>query len=132
MRNTLVKFGSYLLIFATAVCCEDILEVPDISKETVTLLAPKNNTTVEDSQVTLSWTEVAEADAYLVQLATPNFENASQLLLDSLVVVDSTFVAPRVTKTLDNNMYEWRVRAANSGYQTEYSSGNFSVEASEN
>ncbi len=107
--------------------CEDIVEVPDISNAQVNLLAPQSNAVVTNSVVTFTWEEVEDADDYQLQIATPDFENAVQIVLDSIIVIDSTFVGPRGIQQLSNGNYEWRVRARNSGYNTEYSRNAFSV-----
>ncbi|MEM9001146.1 MAG: hypothetical protein AAGB24_12855 [Bacteroidota bacterium] len=107
--------------------CEDIIEVPDISNQQVELLAPTQGSVVTDSLVNFNWNGVDDAESYLVQIATPDFENAVQLVLDSVVVIDSTFIGTRISKELGNNAYEWRVRAQNSDFETVFSANSFSV-----
>lgn len=130
MRNTisLIVIGC-LAVFLTS-ACEDIVEVPDISNQQVGLLAPLNATVVTVSAVSFSWTEVEDADAYTMQLAIPDFENAAQILLDSTIVVDSTFVGTRIIDTLPDGSFEWRVKASNSGFETAYSRSAFTVDTS--
>ncbi|MBD1261977.1 hypothetical protein HZY62_15345 [Maribacter polysiphoniae] len=126
MRNILKIMFCTLLVVSMG-SCEDILEVVDISDEPVVLLAPAEGVIVTDSLVSFNWNGIDEADAYLIQVATPSFENASQILLDSVMVIDSTFQGTRISKVLSNNDYQWRVQAYNSGYQTEFSTHTFSV-----
>lgn len=116
----------FLLIVLTA--CEDIFEVTDISNEQVQLLAPINESVVTDSIVNFNWNGVEEADAYLVQIATPDFENASQFVMDTVISVDSTFIGNRISKRLLDNTYQWRVQAQNSGFSTEFSTNGFTVQ----
>ena len=128
MRNIL-----YIAFILIGLCsCEDIIEVTDISDQQITLLAPLDNTVVNDSVVNFNWNGVDEAESYLIQVARPNFANASQLVLDSIVVIDSSFVGTRISKTLTNSAYEWRVKALNSDFETDFSLSGFSVEASNN
>ncbi len=110
--------------------CEELLEVTDISDEKVTLLAPSDSTVVVQSDVNFSWDPVFEASEYHIQVAAPSFENAAQIVLDSMVVLDSTFLSTRVTKILVDSDYEWRVKAMNSAYETEYSNSAFTVDTS--
>lgn len=124
MRKT-IRLAVFSILCLTS--CEDILEVPDISNEQVGLLAPSQGSTVTDSTVHFNWDSVMGTDAYLVQIANPSFENANQFVLDTLVVVDSTFVGSRITKTLSNGDYEWRVKAQNSAFDTEFSTSGFTV-----
>ncbi|GAB1856642.1 hypothetical protein MHTCC0001_14770 [Flavobacteriaceae bacterium MHTCC 0001] len=103
--------------------CDDIIEVTDISQETVELLAPTDSAVVTTDAVTFTWEPVGDAETYKLQLATPSFASASQIVLDS-TVIKTTF-----TKTLANGNYEWRLRAENSAYTTQYFSNAFSVDA---
>ena len=130
MRIPKVIVGTLILIFS--ISCEDILEVTDISDDTVQLLAPSDSSIVAQTNVTFSWSEVFEANQYHVQVATPNFENAAQIVFDSVVALDSTFLGTRITKTLTDSEYEWRVKAMNSGYETDFSASSFSVNTSSN
>ena len=108
--------------------CEEIFEVTDISNEQVQLLAPTNESIVTDSIVNFNWNGVDEADAYLVQIATPDFENAAQFVLDTLITIDSTFVGNRISKKLLDNTYQWRVQGQNSMFSTAFSSNTFTVQ----
>jgi len=124
--RTLFILAACILFLAS---CEDILEVPDISGQEVELVAPLNGTVVNQNLVNFTWNGVADADAYLIQVATPNFAEASQVLLDSIVVLDSTFLGTQASKSLLNSTYEWRVKAVNSAFETDFSQGAFSVQA---
>lgn len=130
MRITKAIFGIVLLIFISS--CEDLLEVADISEETVQLLAPSDSTTVAQNMVNFSWNGVYEATQYHIQVASPNFENAAQIIIDSVIVIDSTFLGTRITKSLANSQYEWRVKAMNSDFETDFSSSLFNVDTSSN
>jgi len=121
------------VVFSTSFSsCEDLLEVPDISEESVELLAPSDSTIVVQSNVNFTWNEVFEATQYHVQVAAPSFENAAQIVVDTLLVVDSVYVGPNFKRVLVDSEYEWRVRAQNSAYETEFTTSKFSVETSGN
>lgn len=122
-----IKILIFILLPLLIIGCEEILEVPDISGEEVQLLAPSDSTVVGESEVGFSWNGIQDADAYLIQVARPVFNNASQLVLDSIIVVDSTFKGTRASKVLTDSDYEWRVKAMNSGYETPFSSNTFKV-----
>ena len=109
-----------LVLLATFLSCEAIF-IEDISDRTVVLLAPTNNTEVTNGDVIFTWHSVEDAEMYQIQIATPNFQNASQFLLDSLITTTS-FI-----KDLEIRDYEWRVKASNSDYSTEYSTNAFIV-----
>ena len=101
--------------------CDDIIEVVDISNETVTILAPKDQVVLQASNVTFSWEPVQDAEMYHVQVATPSFDGASQIVLDTMVTKTN------ITKTLEVNDYEWRISAQNSDYATVYVTQGFSI-----
>jgi len=103
------------------ISCEEILLVPDISKEEVVLTAPANNVTLSFSGVTLSWEPVENADKYHLQIATPNFDAAQKIVLDTIITKSS------YTQQLNVGKYEWKVKAINSAYETTYSSRMFEV-----
>ena len=122
----------FILTIVVLYSCEELLEVPDISGEEVMLLAPTDSTEVLQANVNFTWNEVFEATSYHVQVAQPSFLAASQIVVDTLVVVDSAYVGTRFTKILINNGYEWRVKALNSDFETEYTTHSFTVKTSGN
>jgi uncharacterized protein YegP (UPF0339 family) len=114
------KYLLILLILCFA-SCEEILLVPDISKEEVVLVSPGNNVTLSSSGVTLSWNPVENADKYQLQIATPGFEAPLQIVVDTIVTKNS------FTQQLNIGKYEWRVKAVNSGYETAYATRSFEI-----
>lgn len=116
------KIVLFILVSCLLYTCDDIIEVEDISGETISILAPVNNSVLDEGSVIFSWNEVQDATEYRLQLATPSFENASQILLDSTVSVTN------FSKVLETGDYQWRVRAENSEFQTNYSIQNFTIE----
>ncbi len=115
MKKLLI-FG-FLSIFA----CNDIIEVTDISEETVSVLAPANGVTLDEGDIAFTWNSIEDADDYNVQIATPSFEAATQIVTDS--IVSETLLSI----SLDEGDYEWRVRAENSGYETVYTTQSFTL-----
>jgi hypothetical protein len=119
-----MKNFKYILMFfvlVSIVACEEVLFEQDISEESVTLIAPSNNTEIEANSVRFNWTRVEGATDYEIQIATPNFANANQLVLNT--ITDSTFYQVQLIE----NDYEWRIRGHNSGYATPFSSAKFKV-----
>lgn len=93
----------------------------DISNENVVLLAPSDNVEVALNSLIFDWQEIEDATHYEIQIATPDFENTQQLLLN---VIDTiTFYE----QTLAVGEYQWRVKAKNSSYETAYTTASFSV-----
>lgn len=128
MRTFLSSIAITLLLCFSS--CEDLLEVPDISDERVQLLAPSDSTVVVQTSVNFTWNEVYEATQYHIQVAAPSFENAAQIVVDTLIVIDSLYAGPNLKRTLGDSDYEWRVKAMNNAYETEFSLNGFSVNTS--
>lgn len=112
----------FTLLGLCFICCDDITEVEDISDIEMVVLAPSNNVVLNNTQVTFTWESIEEVDSYHIQVATPSFEEAKQ------VVVDSSFTITSYSKILTSGDYQWRVRAENSGYTTNYKTQSFSIE----
>jgi type III secretory pathway lipoprotein EscJ len=100
--------------------CEAVF-VEDISGGAIEILAPLENTSVTAGNITFFWESLDSAESYKVQIATPSFESASQILLDS-TLTDLT-----IEKDLVSGNYQWRVKALNSEYETSYSTASFIV-----
>jgi hypothetical protein len=109
-----------LVLLCSLLSCEAIF-VEDISDTMVVLLAPTDNAEVTSGSVRFDWSPIEDTDFYQIQIATPNFKNASQILLDSIAINTS------ITKNLEVGVYEWRVKASNSDYTTSYSTNAFIV-----
>ncbi len=123
-------YAMALFIFSS---CEDILESPDISNETVVIFAPLEGTVVTGNTVNFNWDTLDEARSYRFQLAQPNFGNAQQFLADSIITIDSLGnVGTQITQTLFNGAYEWRVQALNGGFETAFFTNAFQVNGDEN
>ena len=112
---------SYLILFVCfTLSCEAVF-VEDISTELVSVLAPLNNTQVTSGNITFTWQHLDEASMYQVQIAQPDFQNASQILLDSISNSNT------IEKSLEAGNYEWRIKAMNSEYETQYTTVSFTV-----
>lgn len=112
-----------LLLLLTS--CEEILEVENISDNIVVLIAPADGAVIDSSAPIFSWQALAGAEHYHIQIASPTFDGASQVLLDSLVTTIS------FTQNLAQGNYEWRLKAVNSSYETLYTTHSFSVNPEE-
>lgn len=109
-------------ILVGILACDDIIEVTDISKETVSVLAPTNGSVIDTTLVMFNWEATSEVENYHLQVATPTFENASQIIVDTLLTKTN------YTNTLKVGSFEWRIRAENSNYETVYSTSRFIIE----
>lgn len=108
------KFILGFFAIITLLSCEEILMEDDISDATIVLLAPSDNAQFFSTSVTFTWEPVALATEYRLQIAKPSFANATEILLDTEISA-TTF-----TQQLNIGQYEWRVKAINSAYETNY------------
>lgn len=113
----------FIIVLMGFFACDDIIQVVDISNRAITVLAPTDQAVLTDTDVMFTWDAVEDADSYKLQIATPSFETAQQIVTDSLVT--TTFF----NRTLNSGSYEWRVRAENSGYVTTYTTQKFTIMA---
>lgn len=121
--NVLRKYTYLTVLLFVVIACEEIITVPNISNDTVVLIAPGKNVTVKAEQpTTFFWDKLKDADSYILQVAMPNFTNAVKVTLDTLVSKSSFTVS-----TLEQGNYEWRVKGVNASYETTYSSNKFSA-----
>ncbi len=100
--------------------CKTFFE-EDISNQTVRLLSPASGTGTEIASQTFWWEKVEGASDYRLQVVTPSFESAETLILDTLISAD------KFTVTLYPAIYEWRVRAENSAWQTQWTKSQLQI-----
>ena len=102
--------------------CEQIIEVEDISNEHIVVLSPVNNTTLTSTEVNFTWEPLDFAEQYQLQIVHPNFE-AAEVFVEDTIITANSFIKPLVTNT-----YQWRVRALNFAYETQYTTQNLTIE----
>ncbi len=100
--------------------CEAILE-DDISNQAVVILAPTEGAQLTAGETTFNWQALDNASSYTIQVAIPDFANATQILLNTNTTETNTSV------NLTAGAYQWRISASNSEYTTGYTTINFTV-----
>ena len=116
------KIIGYILIIFAFWTCDDLMEVQDISNEKVQLLAPVDNSTLNTGNITFTWHPMEGADSYHLQIAQPSFDQALQIVMDTLV--DNV----NFRDSLGTNTYQWRVRAENPAYNSGYTTNTLTIE----
>lgn len=112
MRRTILIFiGIITLLFQYA--CTEIID-PDITGETVTLLAPSDSLITCNSNQSFWWEVTAFAEAYNIQIVKPDFQNTETLVLDSILTDNKLEIS------LAPGSYQWRVAALNTNTRTGY------------
>ncbi len=108
------------LLFGCSVFMEE-----DISDDLVTLIAPADNDSTEIVTLTFWWNKNNDATSYRLQIVSPDFASATSVVLDTLVVEDKYDV------TLFPGDFEWRVRAENGAYQTDWTTAKLTIIATD-
>jgi hypothetical protein len=109
-----------ILLIAMIYSCSDFTE-ENLGNDAVELLGPADGVTTETQTLTFWWNWVDGANAYRLQIANPDFENIVRLALDTLIETN------QFDHTLYPGNFEWRVRAENAAYTSQYFSRKLSV-----
>jgi len=112
-----------LLLVLVSTSCKDIIDEERIYESSVELLAPTDAAILSDIDVNFAWSSVEGADEYVIQIATPNFGNPTQIVTDSTVVTTSFS-----TTLLVATNYEWRIKAKNPNYETAFSTRSLEIQ----
>ncbi|TDQ21833.1 hypothetical protein [Tenacibaculum caenipelagi] len=115
-----IKLILLLVLIIASSSCEAIF-VENISDKKIVVISPSEGTELNNSEVTFSWNEVSDVDVYHLKIITPNFNNATKIVLDTIVT------ETLITKNLDSGSYEWSVRGENSGYETQETISSFII-----
>lgn len=108
------------------VSCEDVISVPDISEDSVIVIAPVDGAVLDEGDITFTWEELEFAEEYQLQIATSDFMSANQIVLDT-IVGDSTQVTRNLTQNLLPNTYQWRIRGLNEAFASSYTTANLEI-----
>lgn len=111
----------FLFIVLAFLSCEEVFFEDDISEAIIELISPSDNMIFDTGDVALNWNPLEGAEKYQLQIATPSFDMASQIILDT-TLTKNTFQTQ-----LSPNEYQWRVKGINSGYTTSYNVNRFQI-----
>ena len=112
-----------LLLITSFFSCDDVIDLVDISSTSVIQLAPVTDAVLDSTTpITFTWNTMADVESYLLQIATPDFATATQIISDTILTTTN------FTKDLPVAAYQWRVKAKNSNYETGFSTRNFTVQ----
>lgn len=117
-------YGHFLVLalFLTGILssCSEFIE-RSIEDKKVFLNAPADSAESGKYLQSFWWEPVDDALSYRLQIVSPSFNQAQQLILDS-VVKDNKF-----SFTLEPGEYQWRVRGENGSSQTLYTTRTFFI-----
>ena len=115
-------FFSLLVLSAIIWGCKKDFVVADISKKTITINAPANNTETTLNTITFWWNALDGAEQYNLQIVKPDFTKAVQLLLDTNVTVT------KYNFSFKPGNYQWRIKGINAGHSTAYQVFNIQID----
>jgi len=113
MMKKVKRYLSLLLAFPIFFSCEDIFE-KDISAKVPVIISPADGLSYNRSDILFWWEYMNGADYYQLQIAKPGFDLIEQLVTDTITEANKLIVI------LDTGTYEWRIRACNIAYCTDY------------
>ena len=104
-----MKYLFLLCLLFLGCRCQDTFE-RDISRETVSIIAPSDGAQTTTGRITFLWEEVDGADRYRLTVVTPSFVGASQVITDTLIAgcEFQTGLAP--------GHYQWSLTPCNFAY----------------
>jgi hypothetical protein len=120
MKKITIRNTALFFVLVVIAGCKTFFE-EDITNQSVELLSPATGTTTEIASQTFWWEKVEGASSYRLQIVSPSFESTEVLILDTLISND------KFTITLYPSVYEWRVRAENSAWQTKWTNAQFQI-----
>ncbi len=124
--SSIIKYLTVAVFFIGIASCEKIFE-EDIEKQKVIIISPADSALISGQSVTFWWEEIEGATQYELQVVSPGFNNATQLLLDTLLDINKCLF-----NFNNSGAYECRVRALNGAYRTAYTIHSFTLDSSSN
>ena len=127
MKKTLFILLSVLLFSFTINACNELIE-EDLADHEVNIVAPKDGTETAHQTILFAWEMVEHGRSYHIQVATPTFNNAQTLLVDSIMSFPDTIqVKTSLSYELFPGDFQWRVRSFNGSSTTPYTVAAFKI-----
>lgn len=96
-------------ILCTLMACDDVFE-EDITEDQVEVSNPLEGAMIMADSLQFRWGNVQGADSYRIQVMDDR----------QIIVLDSTVLQPSYIYPISAGAYEWRVRAENFAYVTNF------------
>lgn len=110
-----------VLLSMVIISCAVIVE-EDVSNEVVETVFPTDSAIVYEGDIEFKWLPMFGASGYELLIVSPDFANASNLAVDTVLEDATSFQA-----SLTPNTYEWMITGINSGYSSDPVIGSFEV-----
>ena len=123
------RIANYIIILSciglTIACTIDFIQ-KDIRKSLVNIVSPADNLNTPSNSVTFWWDELDGAETYNLQIVKPSFDSIVQ------VIIDTTIIPNKFTRTLLPGRYQWRIKAINGGGSTAFVTRNLFIDTTSN
>ncbi len=96
-------------------------QIVDISNEEVVLKSPVSSGYISTTKISFWWDEVEGATDYLLQVVSPGFSEATNLIINEKLSGNSK------DYELEEGDYQWRVKASNNNYSTGFTTASFKI-----
>jgi hypothetical protein len=113
VANKQLLMLSFLLLSIAIIGCRDIIE-KDITKSQVSINSPEDGAQSVVYNQLFWWNLLDGATQYSIQIATPSFDAVQSIVSDTIIKGDKFY------KTLAPGKYQWRIRAENGAYKSNY------------
>ncbi|MDF2449480.1 MAG: hypothetical protein K0R26_1984 [Bacteroidota bacterium] len=122
----ILNYANLILCLGLIVACTKDFILKDIKNETVSIIAPADNLSTPNNNITFWWDELDGAEKYNLQIVKPNFNSISQLY------VDTTITKNKFSYTFTPGTYQWRIKAINGGGSTVYTTRTLIIDTTSN
>jgi hypothetical protein len=113
----------YIILISVLVSCSEIIE-PSLEKVKINILTPTDTLSSQYSQ-TFYWEKVENATKYQLQIASPSFDKAQKIVLDT-ITKSNTF-----TITFNPARYQIRIRAYNNSSNSDWTYKNIKIDSAD-
>ena len=120
MRRLTIRITSVFWMLVILTGCNAFFEA-NITNQSVTLLAPTSGVKTEIATQTFLWEQIDGASDYRLQIVSPSFDSIRVMVLDTIISTD------KFSYVLFPSVFEWRVRAQNSVYQSSWALGKLQI-----
>jgi len=120
------KSGILSLVVLFFTLCKKDFIVENIEDKTITVNAPTNNLITTNNKITFWWEELDGAEKYNIQVVKPSFANIAE------IISDTNITSTKFNLTLQPGIYQWRIKAVNSGGNTAFQTFNLKVDTTSN
>lgn len=101
--------------------CTEFL-APQATEEVLILNSPLDSLTTNQEIITFWWEENDKAEAYRVQVISPDFNNP-------LYLFDTLVQHTQFQKSFPDNNYSWRIRIENADSESSWQSRSFTIDS---